>query len=153
RQILGGVLLDAGRAGDAEAVYRADLARVRENGWSLFGLARSLEAQQRQDDAARVRQRFERAWQRADITLASSRMIADDRAPRRAAASSIALANGVALSYVQQGDPSGTAIVLLHGLTDSWRSFETMMPKLPRSFRVLAISQRGHGDSDRPADG
>ena len=62
RQILGAVLLDAGRAADAEIVYRADLRRVRENGWSLFGLMRSLEAQQRTSDAASVRARFERAW-------------------------------------------------------------------------------------------
>ena len=79
RQILGGVLLDAGRARDAEAVYRADLARVRENGWSLFGLMRSLEIQRRAADAAAVRARFERAWKRADITLTSSRILSDDR--------------------------------------------------------------------------
>ena len=85
RQILGGVLLDAGRARDAEAVYRADLVRVRENGWSLFGLMRSLEAQQRGAEAAAVRERFARAWARADITLTSSRVTADDRrAPVRA---------------------------------------------------------------------
>lgn len=79
RQVLGGVLLDAGRAREAEAVYRADLVRVRENGWSLFGLMRSLEAQQRNADAAAVRVRFERAWKRADLTLTSSRIIVDDR--------------------------------------------------------------------------
>jgi tetratricopeptide (TPR) repeat protein len=79
RQILGGVLLDAGRAAEAEPIYREDLARVRENGWSLFGLARSLEAQGKTQDAAEVRLRFERAWRRADITLKSSRIIANDR--------------------------------------------------------------------------
>ena len=79
RQVLGGVLLDAGRAKEAEAVYRADLARVRENGWSLFGLARSLEAQGRPDEAAEVRRRFETAWKRADISLTSSRIMTDDR--------------------------------------------------------------------------
>jgi tetratricopeptide (TPR) repeat protein len=79
RQVLGGVLLDAGRAPEAEAVYKADLVRVRENGWSLFGLMRSLEAQQRSADAAAVRVRFERAWKRADLTLTSSRIIVDDR--------------------------------------------------------------------------
>lgn len=79
RQILGGVLLDAGRAREAEAVYRDDLVRVRENGWSLFGLMRSLEAQQRAAEAAAVKERFARAWARADITLISSRMAADDR--------------------------------------------------------------------------
>jgi tetratricopeptide (TPR) repeat protein len=85
RQILGAVLLDAGRAADAEIVYRADLRRVRENGWSLFGLMRSLEAQQRTSDAASVRARFERAWKRADITLTSSRIIANDRPAVQAA--------------------------------------------------------------------
>jgi len=79
RQILGGVLLDAGRAIEAETIYREDLARVRENGWSLFGLSRSLEAQNKVQEALEVRKRFERAWQRADITLKSSRIIANDR--------------------------------------------------------------------------
>ena len=154
RQILGGVLLDAGRVKEAEAVYREDLVRVRENGWSLFGLMRSLEAQQRRSEAATVRARFERAWQRADITLTSSRMITDDRRARaRTEPSSVQLPTGVTLSYVEQGDPSGTPVVLLHGLTDSRRSFETMMPELPRSLRVFAISQRGHGDSSKPASG
>jgi hypothetical protein len=54
--------------------------RVRENGWSLFGLARSLEIQGRAAEAAEARRRFERAWQRADIILTSSRIMADDRA-------------------------------------------------------------------------
>jgi tetratricopeptide (TPR) repeat protein len=75
RQILGAVLLEAGRAAEAEAVYREDLKRFRENGWSLFGLARSLEAQQRASEAAEARQRFERAWARADIQLTSSRIM------------------------------------------------------------------------------
>ena len=47
RQVLGAVLLEAGRAREAEAVYREDLERFRENGWSLFGLWQSLEAQQK----------------------------------------------------------------------------------------------------------
>jgi len=75
RQVLGALLLEAGRPADAERVYRADLERFRENGWSLFGLTKSLEAQGRRDDAATVRQRFQRAWSRADITLSSSRIL------------------------------------------------------------------------------
>ena len=47
RQILGAVLLEAGRPAEAEGVYREDLKRFRENGWSLFGLAQSLRAQHR----------------------------------------------------------------------------------------------------------
>ena len=156
RQILGGVLLDAGRTREAEAAYRADLLRVRENGWSLFGLMRSLEAQQRTADAAAVRVRFERAWQRADITLTSSRMASDDRraaAPGLSAARSLTLPNGVSLSYVEHGDAAAPPVVLLHGITDSWRSFAPILPELSRSFRLFAISQRGHGESGKPAAG
>lgn len=73
RQTLGAVLLAAGRAADAEAVYREELQRNPGNGWSLFGLARSLEAQGK-PEAARARRQFAEAWQYADIELASSRI-------------------------------------------------------------------------------
>jgi tetratricopeptide (TPR) repeat protein len=75
RQVLGALLLEAGRARDAEAVYREDLQRFRENGWSLFGLWKSLDAQGRAADAQEARRRFETAWARADITLTSSRIL------------------------------------------------------------------------------
>ncbi len=71
---LGARLLEAGRASEAEAVYRADLERHPENGWALFGLTRSLEAQGRADEAIEVRRRFERAWRNADIELDASRL-------------------------------------------------------------------------------
>jgi tetratricopeptide (TPR) repeat protein len=76
RQVLGAILLEAGRAKEAEAAYRADLARFRENGWSLFGLEQSLRAQGRADEARLVRARFDKAWARADVTLNSSRILA-----------------------------------------------------------------------------
>jgi alpha/beta hydrolase fold len=63
------------------------------------------------------------------------------------------LASGVALQYCEQGDPAGVPIICLHGVTDSWRSFELLFEHLPRSFRAIALSQRGHGDSDRPQSG
>ena len=75
RQVLGAILLEAGRAKEAEAAYRADLARFRENGWSLFGLEQSLRAQGRSDEARLVRARFDKAWVRADVTLTSSRIL------------------------------------------------------------------------------
>src|SRR5678815_3838782 len=62
----------------------------------------------------------------------------------------IKLANGVRLQYAEQGDPGAMPVVMLHGITDSWRSFESVMAHLPPSLRVLAPSQRGHGDSERP---
>ena len=60
---------------------------------------------------------------------------------------------GVTLEYVEQGDPSGVPMILLHGVTDSWRSFEPVLPHLSSSFRAFAITQRGHGDSSRPDEG
>jgi non-heme chloroperoxidase len=69
------------------------------------------------------------------------------------ATSSVELPHGVRLPYVEQGDPHGVPVLLLHGITDSWRSFERVLPHLPNSIRVFALSQRGHGDADRPAAG
>ena len=73
RQSLGAVLLSAGRAKEAEAVYREDLRRNPNNGWSLYGLAQALRAQKKNADAARVDEAFRRVWARADVQLAASR--------------------------------------------------------------------------------
>jgi tetratricopeptide (TPR) repeat protein len=73
RQALGAVLLEAGRAEEAEAVYRADLEEWPKNGWSLFGLSRALLAQQKTDEASWAEEGFTRAWARADVTLSASR--------------------------------------------------------------------------------
>jgi tetratricopeptide (TPR) repeat protein len=73
RQSLGAELLAAGRAKEAEVVYREDLKRNPENGWSLHGLAASLRAQGKRKEAAKVDARFEKAWRHADVKLATSR--------------------------------------------------------------------------------
>ncbi len=73
RHNLGAILLEAGRARAAEKVYREDLARFPDNGWSLFGLAQSLRAQGKKQEAAEVQQRFEKAWQHADVEITASR--------------------------------------------------------------------------------
>jgi tetratricopeptide (TPR) repeat protein len=72
RHLLGASLLRAGRAEDAQSVYTEDLRRHPENGWSLYGLSQSLSAQHKDADAAAARERFERAWNAADLKLASS---------------------------------------------------------------------------------
>lgn len=64
----------------------------------------------------------------------------------------VVLSNGVELSIAQSGDPTGAPIVLLHGYTDSRRSYEPLMAQLPPHLRVIAVTQRGHGDSTK-ADG
>jgi tetratricopeptide (TPR) repeat protein len=74
RHTLGAVLLEAGRADEAEAVYREELRRNPENGWSLRGLATALEALQRQEEAAEVHSRLAQAWANADFELTASRL-------------------------------------------------------------------------------
>src|SRR5690606_9125974 len=59
RWALGRVLLGAGRAAEAEAVYRADLRVYPENGRALFGLQRSLRAQGRAAEADALQPRIE----------------------------------------------------------------------------------------------
>ena len=73
RQVLGAVLLQAGRSAEAEAVYWDDLRRYPHNGWSLFGLAESLRKQGKTEEAAVAEQRFQKAWAQADVKLTASR--------------------------------------------------------------------------------
>lgn len=74
RQILGAVQLAAGQPAAAEASYRQDLARYRDNGWSLLGLGQALRAQQKNAEAEAVEQRQRAAWTHADLKPSSSRM-------------------------------------------------------------------------------
>jgi non-heme chloroperoxidase len=66
---------------------------------------------------------------------------------------SVELPHRVKLPYVEQGDSSGVPMLLLHGYTDSWHSFETVLPHLPESIHAFALTQRGHGDAERPTAG
>ena len=73
RHSLGATLVKAGRHAEAEQVYREDLRRFPENGWSLFGLAQALRAQGKENDALVEEARFRRAWAGADVMLTGSR--------------------------------------------------------------------------------
>ncbi len=73
RHTLGAVLLEAGRAKEAEVVYTQDLKKNRNNGFALFGVWKSLEAQGRAADATAAEKRFRAVWSVADVQLASSR--------------------------------------------------------------------------------
>lgn len=72
RHALGAALLQAGRLGEAEAVFRSDLTRLPGNGWSLFGLARSLRLQKRAGEAAVIEKQFATAWKNADMKIRSA---------------------------------------------------------------------------------
>ena len=94
--------------------------------------------------AAPIRARLEARRPHAHVLPHDRRR---SRTARRHQDVTVALENGVTLSYVEQGDPAGLPVVLLHGITDSWRSFEHADAAAAATYRVLAITQRGHGDS------
>ena len=73
RHVLGAVLLDAGRTGEAEVVYAEALEQFAENGYALRGLELALAAQGNAGDAADVHERFVVAWRAADVELPGSR--------------------------------------------------------------------------------
>lgn len=70
RHLLGAALLEAGRAAEAEAVYREDLRRNPANGWALHGLAQALAARGRTAEA--VKRMLAEAWRHADTNLTAS---------------------------------------------------------------------------------
>ena len=72
RHLLGAEMLKAGRATEAETVYRADLKRHPANGWALAGLSAALAAEQKSSAAAKAKAQMESAWKNADVTLVSS---------------------------------------------------------------------------------
>jgi tetratricopeptide (TPR) repeat protein len=72
RHSLGANLLKVGKTAEAEQVYRDDLAQHPDNGWSLFGLAQSLKAQGKTDEAATVQAKFDKVWAKSDMKIHSS---------------------------------------------------------------------------------
>jgi tetratricopeptide (TPR) repeat protein len=73
RHSLGATLMQHGRFAEAEQVYREDLARLPSNGWSLYGLAESLSAQNKDPAEARAtRAKFRKLWAKADTKITSS---------------------------------------------------------------------------------
>jgi len=73
RHNLGAILLEAKRPAEAEQIYREDLQKYPENGWSLHGLQQSLVQQGKKEEAQAVASRFETAWKGADVQLVASR--------------------------------------------------------------------------------
>jgi tetratricopeptide (TPR) repeat protein len=68
RETLGAALLRAGRAAEAEKVFRDDLARNPKNPRSLYGLAQAMKAQKK--DSAKTMAAFRSGWKGAPLTLA-----------------------------------------------------------------------------------
>ena len=74
RHYLGAALLEANQPAAAEAVYRRDLRWNQNNGWSLFGLHKALSSQDKREEAARVFEQWQEAWEYADIALTASHL-------------------------------------------------------------------------------
>lgn len=73
RHTIGANLMHAGRFAEAEQVYRDDLKRLPENGWSLFGLSQALAAQEKDGaELEATRARFKKVWAKADVKITSS---------------------------------------------------------------------------------
>ena len=72
RHALGATLMQEGRYADAEQVYRADLMKLPDNGWSLYGLARALRLQEQEDEAQILELRLAEVWRESDTPLKSS---------------------------------------------------------------------------------
>jgi len=69
RESLGGALLRAGKAVEAEKVFREGIRRSPRNGRMLFGLMESLKAQKKMEAADEVQKEFEAAWAKSNIRL------------------------------------------------------------------------------------
>lgn len=65
----------------------------------------------------------------------------------------IQLSTGVKLEYVERGNEIGIPVIFLHGISDSWHSFEKVLPLLPPSIHAFSVTHRGHGNSSKPATG
>lgn len=72
RQNLGLVLLRAEKYAEAEKIYKEDLEVLRQNGWSLIGLHKSLVAQGKTEEAKAIKAEYKAAWKHADIEIENS---------------------------------------------------------------------------------
>lgn len=72
RQNLGAILMKAKKYEEAEKIYNEDLQALRQNGWSLTGLYKSLIVQGRMEEAKKIKNEFDKAWSDADIIIDTS---------------------------------------------------------------------------------
>ena len=62
-------------------------------------------------------------------------------------------AHGLRFHYLEWGEAESPPIVLLHGFAQTCHSWDFVALSLCDRFRVVALDQRGHGDSDWAPDG
>ncbi|HEX8734323.1 MAG TPA: alpha/beta fold hydrolase [Pyrinomonadaceae bacterium] len=155
REWLGRALLISGEYAEAEKIYRDELARHPRNGRALFGLAEALGKQGKTDSAQMIRREFEKAWEKADTKLTVENYLyqSSNKSAQAWKFGEVNLKTGIRMHYTEQGAGDGEPLILIHGFTDSWFSYSRVLPLLDKKYRVYALDQRGHGDSDRPEKG
>jgi len=72
RHVLGALLLEQGRAAEAEIIYQEDLKQYKNNMWSLLGLWQALKQQQKAEEAKVAQDLFQKANVRADVSVQAS---------------------------------------------------------------------------------
>lgn len=64
--------------------------------------------------------------------------------------------NGVSLHYVDEGNPQGEPVILVHGFAANadinWRYSGVIRTLTDQGYRVIAVDNRGHGLSGKPHD-
>jgi len=89
------------------------------------------------------------AWLAAlpDVTAAGAPAAASSWGAER---STVTLANGLRMGYVELGDPGKPVLVFLHGYTNSSLGYLPLGRLLAERYHVFLLDQRGHGASDKP---
>lgn len=62
----------------------------------------------------------------------------------------VELDTGVTLHYAESGPKDGEVIIFIPGYLDSWFSYSRVLPRLSDNYHAYAVTQRGHGESDKP---
>ena len=64
--------------------------------------------------------------------------------------------DGLTLSYLDEGDPAADPVLLIHGFasnkTVNWVGPGWVRTLTHAGYRVIALDNRGHGESDKPHD-
>src|SRR4030095_15151307 len=63
-----------------------------------------------------------------------------------------AVLRGQRFHYTERGDAAAPPLVMLHGVTGHARTWDEEASALASRYRVLALDQRGHGDSEPARD-
>jgi pimeloyl-ACP methyl ester carboxylesterase len=70
--------------------------------------------------------------------------------PNDVAFATVHLATGLRLYYAERGNPTGEAIIFLHGYSDSWFSCGWVLSLLSPEYHAFALDQHGHGAQISP---